>query len=177
MESKGGYDSIRNRLMNLDRFFDSTPLEKITSENVATYKVERLKKAANSTVRLELQLLSRFLRWAASEKGVACNDVVKPVRLPEAGKPRDKILTPMQYKMILERVDTCRSRLQGMSEAKAIIILAWETAMRRGEILALTPAMIDFRQRVIHLADHQTKNAEARDVPLFYCAGFAEISV
>lgn len=167
MESKGGgYDSIRNRLMNLDRFFDSTPLEKITSENVATYKVERLKKAANSTVRLELQLLSRFLRWAASEKGVACNDVVKPVRLPEAGKPRDKILTPMQYKMILERVDTCRSRLQGMSEAKAIIILAWETAMRRGEILALTPAMIDFRQRVIHLADHQTKNAEARDVPL-----------
>ncbi|MDK5837403.1 tyrosine-type recombinase/integrase [Serratia nevei] len=165
-KQRGGYDSIRNRLMNLDRFFDSTPLEKITSENVATYKVERLKKAANSTVRLELQLLSRFLRWAASEKGVACNDVVKPVRLPEAGKPRDKILTPMQYKMILERVDTCRSRLQGMSEAKAIIILAWETAMRRGEILALTPAMIDFRQRVIHLADHQTKNAEARDVPL-----------
>lgn len=163
--------------MNLDRFFDSTPLEKITSENVATYKVERLKKAANGTVRLELQLLSRFLRWAASEKGVACNDVVKPVRLPEAGKPRDKILTPIQYQMILERVDTCRSRLQGMSEAKAIIILAWETAMRRGEILALTPSMIDFRQRVIHLADHQTKNAEARDVPLFYCAGFAEISV
>ncbi|OKB67090.1 integrase [Serratia marcescens] len=165
-KQRGGYDSIRNRLMNLDRFFDSTPLEKITSENVATYKVERLKKAANGTVRLELQLLSRFLRWAASEKGVACNDVVKPVRLPEAGKPRDKILTPMQYQMILERVDTCRSRLQGMSEAKAIIILAWETAMRRGEILALTPAMIDFRQRVIHLADHQTKNAEARDVPL-----------
>ncbi len=84
----------------------------------------------------------------------------------------------MQYKMILERVDTCRSRLQGMSEAKAIIILAWETAMRRGEILALTPAMIDFRQRVIHLADHQTKNAEARDVPLSSTAlDFAEISV
>ncbi|CAI1123422.1 site-specific tyrosine recombinase XerC [Serratia entomophila] len=167
---RGGYDSIRNRLVNLDKHFGSTSLEKITSENVATYKVERLKKAANGTVRLELQLLSRFLRWAASEKGVACNDVVKPVRLPEAGKPRDKILTPLQYQMILERVETCRSklsgRLQGMSEAKAIIILAWETAMRRGEILALTPAMIDFRQRVIHLADHQTKNAEARDVPL-----------
>lgn len=167
---RGGYDSIRNRLVNLDKHFGSTSLEKITSENVATYKVERLKKAANGTVRLELQLLSRFLRWAASEKGVACNDVVKPVRLPEAGKPRDKILTPLQYQMIQERVETCRSKLsgglQGMSEAKAIIILAWETAMRRGEILALTPAMIDFRQRVIHLADHQTKNAEARDVPL-----------
>ncbi|WP_255427342.1 tyrosine-type recombinase/integrase [Serratia sp. JUb9] len=163
---RGGYDSIRNRLVNLDRFFGSTPLEKMTSENVATYKIERLKQAANGTVRLELQLLSRFLRWAASEKGVACHDVVKPVRLPEAGKPRDK----MQYQMILERVETCRSKLsgglQGMSEAKAIIILAWETAMRRGEILALTPAMIDFRQRVIHLSEHQTKNAEARDVPL-----------
>ena len=169
-KQRGGYDSIRNRLVNLDKHFGSTPLEKITSENVATYKVERLKKAANGTVRLELQLLSRFLRWAASEKGVACNDVVKPVRLPEAGKPRDKILTHLQYQMILERVETCRSKLsgclQGMSEAKAIIILAWETAMRRGEILALSPSMIDFRQRVIHLADHQTKNAEARDVPL-----------
>lgn len=90
--------------------------------------------------------------------------------MPEAGKPRDKVLTPLQYKMILERVETCRSKLsgslQGMSEAKAIIIIAWETAMRRGEILAITPSMIDFKQRVIHLSDEQTKNAKARDVPL-----------
>ena len=169
-KQRGGYDSIRNRLVNLDKYFKSIPLEKISSENVAAYKVARLKNAANGTVRLELQLLSRFLRWAAFEKGVICSDVVKLVRLPEAGKPRDKILSILQYQMILERVETCRSKLsgslQGMSEAKAIIIIAWETAMRRGEILAITPSMIDFRQRVIHLADYQTKNAEARDVPL-----------
>lgn len=169
-KQRGGYDSIRNRLVNLDKHFKSIPLEKITSEGVAAYKVLRLKNAANGTVRLELQLLSRFLRWAASEKGVACVDAVKLVRMPEAGKPRDKILTPQQFKMVLDRLETCRSKLsgslQGMSEAKAIIILAWETAMRRGEILAITPAMIDFKQRVIHLSEEQTKNEDARDVPL-----------
>ncbi|NEG57836.1 tyrosine-type recombinase/integrase [Pantoea agglomerans] len=59
--------------------------------------------------------------------------------------------------MILERAS---------EKAKAIIMLAWETAMRRNELLAIPPSMVDFKRRVIHLSDEQTKNGEGRDVPL-----------
>ncbi|WP_034942982.1 tyrosine-type recombinase/integrase [Erwinia oleae] len=47
-----------------------------------------------------------------------------------------------------------------------IIILAWETAMRRNEIVALRLNMIDFRKKTISLQYDITKNGEARDVPL-----------
>lgn len=157
-KKRGGHDAIGLRLDNLGKYFNDIQLEKMTSEMVSAYKVDRLKTVSNGTVRLELQLLSRFLRWAASEKGVNCSDVVKPVKLPPQGKPRDKILTYEQYQQVIARVPS--------SEMKAIIIIAWETAMRRNEILSITPSMINANQKVIHLSDEQTKNGEGRDVPL-----------
>ncbi|MCX2201372.1 tyrosine-type recombinase/integrase [Pantoea agglomerans] len=105
-------------------------LESLTSEDAVAYRQARIKEVSGSTVRLEMQLLSRFLRWANSEKGVACSEVVKPVKLPNAGKPRSKIVEENEYRMILERAS---------ENAKAIIMLAWETAMRRNELLAIPP--------------------------------------
>jgi len=154
---RGGYEATSYRLNTLARMFDGKPLEIITSEDVAAYKLMRSRQVAGSTVRLELQLLSRLLRWANSEKGITCSDVVKPVKLPNAGKPRTKIVEEHEFKMILESVS---------DKAKAIIMLAWETAMRRNELLAITPSMVDFRKCVIHLSDEQTKNGEGREVPL-----------
>ncbi|WP_029570304.1 tyrosine-type recombinase/integrase [Pantoea ananatis] len=154
---RGGYEATSYRLNTLVRMLNGKPLESLTSEDIAAYKLQRSKQVSGSTVRLELQLLSRVLRWANSEKGVVCSDVVKPVKLPNAGKPRSKIVEEHEYKMILERVS---------EKAKAIIMLAWETAMRRNELLAITPSMVDFKKRVIHLSDEQTKNGEGRDVPL-----------
>ncbi|MCA8282809.1 site-specific integrase [Burkholderia cepacia] len=46
----------------------------------------------------------------------------------------------------------------------AIIWLAVETAMRRGEIVSLQWANVDLKRRVAHLL--ATKNGDARDVPL-----------
>ena len=96
---RGGYEATSYRLNTLVRMLDSKPLESLTSEDVAAYKLQRSRQVAGSTVRLELQLLSRVLRWANGEKGVACSDVVKPVKLPNAGKPRSKIVEEHEYKM------------------------------------------------------------------------------
>lgn len=51
-------------------------------------------------------------------------------------------------------------------KSKPIIELAYETAMRRNELLAITPAMVDLNKRIIKLSDDQTKNGEGRKVPL-----------
>ncbi|EDI8735821.1 site-specific integrase [Salmonella enterica] len=155
-KKRGGYDATYHRLLTISRVL-SQPLENITKEDVIAYRNERMNHVSGSTVRLELQLLSRLLRWAADEKGVKCTDVVAGVKLPEAGKPRDAIVEPLQLEMILSYAS---------EKSKPIIELAYLTAMRRNELLAITPAMVDLNKRIIKLSDDQTKNGEGRNVPL-----------
>ncbi|MBK4769133.1 MAG: site-specific integrase [Pantoea sp. Morm] len=154
-KQRGGYEAIMYKLNTLSKFFHDQPLENITSEAVASYRSKRMQSVAGSTVRLEMQLLSRLLRWAKAEKGIKCDDVVQPVKLPPPRKPRVKIIEPLEYQMLLDAISP---------RIKPIVILAYETAMRRGEILSIRPEMVDLRRRVLHLT--QTKNGESRDVPL-----------
>lgn len=156
-KKRGGYEATYFRLSTIDRTLNGKVLEALTKEDILAYRNSRVNQVSGSTVRLELQLLSRLLRWANEEKGVECVDVVKGVKLPEPGKARDKVVEPLELKMILERVS---------DKAKPIVELAYETAMRRNEILAVTPYMVDFKNRVIHLTDDLTKNGHARKVPL-----------
>lgn len=154
---RGGYEATKFRLVTIGRSLNQKPLEELTKEDVLSLRTDRLKSISGLTVRLEMQLLSRFLRWAAAEQSVKCLDVVDGVKLPEPGKARSKVIEPYEYKMILDYAS---------DKAKPIIMVAWETAMRRNEILALTPSMINFNKKVISLAYDQTKNGEAREVPL-----------
>lgn len=154
-KQRGGYEAIMYKLNTLSGYFNDTQIECITSEAVAGYRSKRMESVAGSTVRLEMQLLSRLLRWASAEKGIKCEDVVQPVKLPPPGKPREKIIEPLEYQMLLDVISL---------RIKPIVILAYETAMRRGEILSVRPDMVNFKLRVIHLTE--TKNGESRDVPL-----------
>ncbi|WBM71921.1 site-specific integrase [Buttiauxella sp. WJP83] len=156
-KKRGGYDSVENRLTVVARNLRTTALEAITKEDVVAYRSHRLNAVTGSTVRLEIQLLSRFLRWAKEEHNVACEDVTQGVKLPEAGKARDVIVEPDELRRILKWAS---------EKSKPIIELAYETAMRRNEILAITPYMIDLDKRIIRLMGDLTKNGEARKVPL-----------
>lgn len=156
-KSRGGYDSIYHKLNVIARTIADKPLEQLTKADVLEYKEKRSPCVSGSTIRLELQLLSRFLRWAKDERDIDCEDVVKSVKLPAAGKAREKTVEPIELQRIIDNAP---------ERARDFLALAYETAMRRNELLAVTPAMIDFKTRVIHLTDDQTKNHTARGVPL-----------
>lgn len=51
-------------LFSVARYLNDSALENITKFDVLSDRDERLKAVSGSTVRLEIQLLSRFLRWA-----------------------------------------------------------------------------------------------------------------
>lgn len=156
-KERGGYEATKFRLVTIGRALKGKHLESLTKEDVLNLKSVRLTEISGSTVRLELQLLSRFLRWAKEEHSVQCSDVTEGVKLPEAGKARSKVVEPVELKMILDRAPDA---------AKDFFVLAYETAMRRNELLAVTPSMIDLKKRIITLSDDMVKNGCGREVPL-----------
>ncbi|MDK9366434.1 tyrosine-type recombinase/integrase [Lelliottia wanjuensis] len=152
---RGSYDSTEWRLSILSRYFTKN-ISDITGDDVYGYTEWRLKTVSGSTVRLDLQLLSRVFKWC-HKNGIVDEIPVKDIEYPKSGKPRDRIINEFSFRLILSNTTEIM---------KPIFILGYETAMRRSEILALRPSMIDLKSRVIHLDDTMTKNGNSRNVPL-----------
>lgn len=135
-------------------------LANLRSADLAKWRDARLKEAAPATVVRELALISHLFSVARKEWGMeGLNNPVQDIRKPSLkGTGRTRRLAPSEE---LELMTRARSYGEPLP---SIIQLALETAMRRGEIAGLRWESVDLKRRVIHLTD--TKNGEARDVPL-----------
>lgn len=154
----------------LDRLADGLgklSLASISQKEVGGYRDKRLKGTASrtavgeSTVRKELYLLSRLMRYAETECGIPLphGNPVKKTWKPSDGGGRDRRLDATEW-AAFER--ECRaSRNPWLWPA---VQLAVETAMRQGEILGLEWNRVDMKRRFALL--QLTKNGEARAVPL-----------
>ena len=126
----------------------------IRQVDVARWRDERLADGRSAaTVKLDLALLSHVFTIAIKEWGMPLTNPVAMIRKPKADNARDRRLMHGEEQLIL---DLCSI------EMKSFVILAIETAMRRGEIIGLLRS--DIRGRVAYLAD--TKNGSSRSVPL-----------
>lgn len=165
---KRGYGQEKFRIEQLCR----SPLgakiaREVTSVDVATYRDQRLqqlnprtkKPLSPATVRLELSLLSNFFDIGRIEWGICGDNPVKNVRKPPPAPGRDRRLTAREERQIMRYCFKHANR-----ELLSIVVLALETAMRQGEILALSWEHINLKSRIAHLP--QTKNGTKRDVPL-----------
>lgn len=134
-------------------------LAKLTSADVALYRDERLKIAASATVVRELSTISHALEIAACEWGFWLpRNPARGIRRPALPRGRTRRLRPGEERRLLESAGRDHSLL------RPLVIVALETAMRRGEILGLSRSSVDLNQRVAHVAE--TKNGDSRDVPL-----------
>ena len=149
------------------------PMAAVRSSDVAKQRDEWLKTLKPASVLRRLALLSHLFTIARKEWGMEC--LVNPVgliRKPQANNARTRRVTALEGEG--EEAGSAE-RLQGdeleriiaASESDvlpAIIPLAVETAMRRGELVSLQWENIDLKRRVAHLPS--TKNGESRYVPL-----------
>ena len=141
------------------KFWQREPLAKksigtIKQTDCALWRDARIASGlSNSTVKKDLALLSHVFTIAVKEWGFPLTNPVSMIRKPTAGLGRDRRLMNDEEQRLLEIANL---------EMKAFIIIALETAMRRGEIYAMQRQWI--RGRVVRLPD--TKNGTARDVPL-----------
>ncbi|ONA16683.1 site-specific integrase [Burkholderia pseudomallei] len=154
------------------------PLAAIRSTDVARLRDQWLKDYKPATVLRRLAVLSHVFNIARKEWGMeSLSNPVELVRKPQVENARTRRITvndPVSGESGADDTTSDRGALDGELERvvaatgsallPAIIWLAVETAMRRGEIVTIRWEHVDLKRRVAHLP--ATKNGSARDVPL-----------
>lgn len=133
------------------------PLTAITSSKVASWRSEQVAAGkAPSTIGNALNVISQAYEVARVKWGIPCTNPTRGVRRVGQRPGRDCRLAEDEEQRLLAALD------QVCPWTKAAFILALETAMRQGELLAARRE--DLRGRVLSLRD--TKNGSVRHVPL-----------
>jgi integrase len=135
-------------------------LTAIDQKLVAQYRDKRLTSVGSSTVRKELFMLSKILKFAEIECAITLprGNPVEKIRKPTESKSRDRRLSDDEWRKL--ETECKKSRNIYLWPA---VQLAVETGMRQGELLGLSWKTIDMKRRFAFLED--TKTGEARAVP------------
>ena len=113
-----------------------------------------------ATVHRELGLFQQVVEHARREWGLGLSEnPVRQVQKPRINNARDRRISKDEELRLMESLGMCRNK-----HIKPLVLLALETAMRQGELLALTWGTVDFAIPAAHLP--RTKNGDKRDVPL-----------
>lgn len=138
----------------------------LDGSDFADWRDHRLTQVKPGTVAREMNLLRSVFEVARRDWQWIRENPLKDVRWPKTPKGRKRRITPEEEADItaafgLDKglsADTATKRV-GLS-----FLFALETAMRSGEILALTWPNIHLDTQYVHLP--KTKNGDSRDVPL-----------
>ena len=128
--------------------------------HIIKFRDERLQKVSGGTTLKDLSLLSHAITIAMKEWGftLAANPV-KQITKPKQNPPRDRRLELGEEELLLQG---CSAALNPYF--KALVIVAIETAMRRGELLSLERRHLNLNNRTAYLPI--TKNGDSRTIPL-----------
>lgn len=137
------------------------PLRALKAADLGAYRDERLKEVSAGTVLKEFAHIGVILELCRREWGLIKTNPARDVRLPAQPRPRTRRLEA--------RYGEADRLLAACAESRntwlvPIVELALETAMRRGELLALRWELVDLERRTALLPE--TKNGHARTVPL-----------
>lgn len=133
-------------------------MDEITLQDVHAFKLARLEEVSTTTCRDECMMIRRVFRWHIREHhartGKRLSNPCDHLTIPRPNKPRDRVVTRDELQLLLS----------AMSPQMAVIVeLAYETAMRRGEILKLRPCDLSLEARFLRVIDGKEGS---RDVPL-----------
>lgn len=119
----------------------------------------RGKRRSAGTVNRYVSTLSSVLTYACRQlRWIDDNSCFNLIKLKE-NPGRDRVLTQEEVQRLM---GSCRQSRNGY--LYCIVLMAFTTGMRQGEILGLTWNQIDFDNKLAHLKE--TKNGTPRSVPL-----------
>lgn len=171
--AKKGASSESYRLRSLRRdAISEYKVAALTGKVLAEWRDRRLKAVTGSTTNRDLGLISHVINVARKEWGVNVENPVAMIRRPPESKGRNRRLSGDEEQRLLKELEPSSRADSGAYQpggvrnllVRSIVELAIETAMRRSELLALRWQDVHLVDRYVRLRD--TKNGEARDVPL-----------
>lgn len=133
----------------------------LTAEAIAQFRNERLQRVRAGAVIRDLSLISSVINHARREWGLTIENPCKLVRKPATPPGRSRVLTVDEEARLFKALEPQGRRSPWTRIATQ---LALETAMRRGELLALQWQHVNLDARAALLP--MTKNGRARTVPL-----------
>ncbi len=125
-------------------------------------KTVRGTERAPSTVNRELELLSKVFSLAI-DQGLAIQNPCQKVKRFREDNERNRYLSDEEEPRLLSVLTGPRASL------RPLVVLAIHTGMRRGELLSLRWANVDFARGLIHVMNshrEQTKSGHNRSIPM-----------
>ncbi len=186
------HDTAKRQLTTLKKFFGKRLIKQITTQSIEDFKLWRLKTDSEqlgrpvkiATVNRELTTMGKIMRFAYG-KGWILKDIFFNAKVVDksAEMERSRLLTVDEDARLLdscqgEREITYSRKWRGKEQEitakisvdnpylKAIILLALDSALRRGEILKLRWQDIDFENNLILVLGTHTKTERERTAPL-----------
>ncbi|MEI7638177.1 MAG: site-specific integrase [Syntrophus sp. (in: bacteria)] len=162
VKSLASYSIIKGYLKKFNSQFGDTIVSKIMPEDLETL-IEKRKKAgyANATIDHEIGSAKTMILKAFDNDKVGGDTIKKFRKIKKLNKgnanARDRIITPTEFANMLKDAPL---HLQN------ILMMAYYTGMRKGEILELTWDKVDLKKRFIYLEATDTKDEEKRSVPI-----------
>ena len=158
--------------VRLNKFLRDEPalcakhIHQITPDELAAWRDRRGAEVKQASVRRDIALLRTAWRYARKEWRNTKEDPWAQIHIPPKGKNRERIYTQDEIDRIVQALGYTPGEVARDKRAQvgAALLLAVETAMRSGELMALEWSDVDLAKRVAHLRD--TKNGDRRDVPL-----------
>lgn len=151
-----------SRLKVVEKKFGDYNLSAVNPAMVAKWRDELTSRdLAPQTVQHYLAVLNRLYKAASRDFGIPLplGNPVSNVRMPTISNARERRMEGDEETRLMVELDASRGK-----HLKSVVLLALETAMRRGELLALRWEHTDLKRRVLHLPE--TKNGTSRNVPL-----------
>lgn len=153
----------RTSLQHLYPAFTGQHLADLTPVWIRQYIRQRQREgAAASSINKETGLLSRAINYANQEWGYALNNPVPGLKQREP-EGRVRWLTKAQAAALVAAAGQCGPRAAHLPD---VITLALHTGMRKGELLGLEWARVDFVNGLIYLEAMHTKANRRRSIPI-----------
>ncbi|MCR4304480.1 MAG: site-specific integrase [Gallionella sp.] len=166
-QREDGKEAYKFQCAHLKKGLGKYCLAAIDQRLVAKYRDDRLsdkwrgKTITGSTVKKELNMLSRLMRFAEIEEGIDLprGNPVRKVRMPKDGVGRDRRLTEEEWKRLEAECGASRNR-----SLWPCVRLAIALGARQGELLNLQWKDVNKKRSMALL--RETKNGDDRAVPL-----------
>jgi len=135
-------------------------LSNLSQSDFATYRDKRLKTIKPSSLKRQLAPIQNMFEIARIEWNIPLKDnPLDKLKLNAPDNKRERRLQVGEYDRLLEAAQTRQNPW-----IELVIIFAIETAMRRGEILALCWSEVNLERRSVTILE--SKNGHSRTIPL-----------